>query len=329
MKVRPIYLLVLWAIVTPRSDAADSSAGVPFPGLESDPAETVLPQASDVTVIGDKAVVLLSVRSNAQDPALLINGPQFGWMGESEPYRERHFPELEIQLDGNPVTPDERFEAFAGNINITNLIRTEQMDPWAITRTPPLTSPQVNNARVLKMLRNVDAIESVDDQDGNKFTARWTVRRLVRLPLKTAVQDQRVTLSYTLRPAFSLARIDQLVTASRQADYCVSSKNINAMLHSGPATRLVTVTEYVIPTGIDGHPPAAVTLTTARTAAKSGTPQGSLFTCGLRDTPITVTDNLVRRPVQVDKNGNLHLLRIAVPAKSPAADPADGGPPSQ
>ncbi len=311
-KLTRICLAVLGTILAPPIHADDSSTGVPLPGLESDPADTVFPRACSVSMTDDTVTMALSVKTGTESPALLLNGLVFGWRGASEPYPDRQFPELEISLDDNPVTPDDSFEAYAGKTNITNFIKTAELDPWAITRTPPVTAAHPKYPQVLKGLKNLGAIENSGD---DAYLAKWTARRLLRISLK-AVPDQRISLNYAARPAYSTMKSDQVVTETRENLYCVSAKHLSAVLRSGSVPRPVTVMEYTIPTGIDGKPPATVTLTTS--ASDAGLPRAYLFACSPHGKSVAVSGNLTRQPVQVDSSALLHVLKVTdAAAKSP------------
>lgn len=304
-------LSALWAVVAPPIHAEPSIPAAPLPGLESDPAGTVTPEFCAVSVMAGKATVELTVRADAEAPALLLNGPQFGW-SESEPYPDRHFPELEIRVDGNPITPDDRFEAFMGKTNITNLLRAAQMDPWAIARTPPVTSAHPKNAQVLNALRNVGAIVNA----GDDYMAKWTARRMLRIALK-AVPDQRVELNYTARPGHALLTTDQLVTTSREKTYCVSSKQLRHFLHAGSDSTRLTIGEYTIPTGIDGKAPSSVIFTMLPSAGDGAAPQAAMFLCGPHGKPIAKDGSVTRERAELDDQGMVHVLSVAVSLSPP------------
>jgi hypothetical protein len=276
--------------------------GVPLPGLESDPPDTVVPEACSVSLVADKVTVNWSVRTDTEMPALLLTGYLFGWTGETDPYPDRHFPELEIRVDDAPATPNDRFEVFAGKNNVTNLIRAAQMDPWAITRTPPYTQAHPSNPQVLNILRNAGAIEMVDDN----YLAKWKARRVLRVPLK-AVPNQRVEFRYAARPTRSSLTVEQVVTPARENEYCLSSKQLRGLLHAGSAARMLSVTEYTIPTHIDENSPSNVTLTMS--AGDAAAPRTLIFLCGPHRKSVAKTD-LTRQPALVDEHGILRVLTV-------------------
>jgi hypothetical protein len=319
VKAVVLYWLALWDVfIALPLHAEQSVQEVAMPGLESDPAGTVISESCAVRVTGNDVAVDMTVKTDSRTPALLINGPQFGWTGATEPYSDRHFPELRIRVDGEFVTPDDRFEAFVGRTNITNLLRAAQMDPWAITRTPPVTSAYPKNTQVLNALKNAGAIVDV----GDGYRAEWTARRTLRIALKAA-PDHRVELRYTARAAQKLLTSDQLFTASRERTYCISSQELGHFLHPGSVSALLTVGEYTIPTGIDEKPPSSVTFTMQPSAGNVATPKSYVFLCGPHSKPVARGGTLIREPAQVDDQGMLHVLTVA--ASSPAAGARFGG----
>ncbi|MGO9513671.1 MAG: DUF4424 family protein [Steroidobacteraceae bacterium] len=299
----------LLAAIAGTSRAAGSSTGAPLPGLTSDEGSKVAAESCWVTLSGENVSVELSVYSVSNQPALLIEGPLFGPQGESEAYPDRHFPELEVRIDGAPVTPEDRFEAFMGKSDITSAIRDAGMDPWAIARNPPVT-PVRPDARALKALERMHAVQ----HSGEEYLANWTARRVLRIPFKASA-NQRIELRYRARPAFVELPSHQLLSDGREAAYCVSPTKANAMLHAGSSPRLVhvAVAEYSIATGIDGRPAATVLLTKSANAGSAAASRVFTFACGPHGKPIAVAGNLTRRPVQVDQAGNLRILEVTEP----------------
>lgn len=309
---KTLCLPVLWALTAMPLYAEQPYPAVPLPGLESDPPGTVIPQSCELSVAGDKVSMDLTVKAGTDTPALLINGPLLGWRGPAEPYPDRQFPELEIRIDGDLVAPADRFEAMMGETNITNLLRAAQMDPWAITRSPPVTSAHPKNAQVLTMLRNVGAIVNA----GDDYTAKWTARRVLRIALKAA-PTQGVGLSYKVRPGHAWLTSEQLITTSREKTYCVSSKQLRHSLHTGSDSTLLSVEEYVLPTGIDGKAPTSVTFTLSPSSSGSASLPAALFMCGSHGKPIAKEISVTRERMEVDDQGMVHVLSVAVAAQSP------------
>lgn len=312
LKSARLCLSVLWGLSALPIRAQVPAPDAPLPGLESDPPDTVLPQSCTVNIVADRITVEMSVRTDAEMPALLITGPLFGWTDASDPYPDRHFPELGIRINGTPATPNDRFEAFAGKNNVTNLIRTAQMDPWAVARTPPHTSAHAQNPQALNVLKNAGAIEPA----GDDFVAKWKVRRVLRIPLN-AVPEQSVELHYLARPARSWLNFDQIVTPARELEYCVSSKLLRGLLRPGRGTQSLGVTEYRIATGIDEHSPSTVMLSLSEEEG-AHPPRAAFFLCGPRHKSIAKTHAVTRQPAQSDEHGILHVLSVVESAaKSP------------
>jgi hypothetical protein len=309
-KVAACSLVLGTASVSPLR-AEESRPGVPLPGLESDPAGTVVPRSCTVSVMARNVRVDLSAGTTADTPALLLSGPFFGWNGASDPYPDRHFPELEIRIDAAPVTPEDRFEAFVGKTNVTNLIKWAEMDPWAISRTPPLTSAHPKNAQVLNGLKNVNAIEP----SGDGYLAHWTARRLIRIPLK-AVPVQRVELSYTLRPATSLMTADQLDTTSREKSFCITPDQLKRLARSGSPAATLTVNEFTMATGIDGKPPTSVILNVSQNSGGEVSGPTYLFFCGPHGKPTAKRGSVTRERIEVDDQGIVRVLSVSAAPRS-------------
>jgi hypothetical protein len=297
----------LVAVIAGISRASGSSTGAPLPGLTLDEGSKVAADSCWVTLSGENVSVELSIHADSTQAALLIEGPLFGWQGESEGYPDRHFPELEIRIDGASMMPEDRFEAFMGKSNITSAIRDAGMDPWAIAHTPPVT-PVRPDSRALKALERMHAVQ----RSGEEYLAKWTARRVLRIPLKASV-NQRVELRYLARPASSQLQSNQLLTSEREAAYCVSPAQANARLHTGSSPRLVHIAEYSIATGIDGRPAPTVMLTMSANAGSGTASRVFMFVCGPHGKPIAVAGNLARRPVLVDQAGNLRILEVIEP----------------
>jgi hypothetical protein len=313
-----LQLSLSWAAAATQLSAAETRTAVPLPGLESDPAGTVVPESCTVSVIAGTVKVDLSASTAVEMPALLLSGAFFGWNGPSDPYPDRHFPELEIRVDGVPIKPEDRFEAFVGKTNITNLIKLAEMDPWAVTRTPPVTQAHAKNVQVLNGLKNVGAIE----QSGEGYLVKWSVRRLLRIPLR-AVPVQRLELDYTARPASSLMTAEQLDTTSREKSYCISPKQLRPLMRPEEFSTWLTVNEFSISTGIDGKSPLSVILTMSPNPGGDAKPPASpntgrnarsptyLFFCGPHGKPIARKASVTRERVEVDDQGTVHVLSVA------------------
>jgi hypothetical protein len=297
-------LLTAWCLgMAGALRAEETASSLALPPLVSDPPGSVVLRACAVSILADQVTVDLAVNARSPRPALLLSGPLFGWSGPSDPYPEKQFPELAIELDGAPVELEDRFEAFAGAMNVSNLLKSAGMDPWAITRTPPMTVPQTLHAPLLKALQNIHAIE----KSGDGYLAKWTARRIVRIPLRESA-EQRVALTYMARPAASVMSAAQLATGARARSYCISPKDMKSWSRA-ESTRF-GVREYSISTSIDGQPPTAVTLTVRSAPGTARAPDRWYF-CGPRGQPVARSKGVNAAVAEVDDAGVLHVLRLA------------------
>jgi hypothetical protein len=303
--------LTLALAMAPALEAAESRMGVPLPGLQSDPPDTVAPEDCAVSLVDGRVSVDMSVSTVEEKPALLFEGPLFGWNGPSEPYPDRQFPELHLRVDGDPSKPTETFEVFVGKRNISMLIKMAGMDPWAITRTPPLTAAHPQHVQVLQVLNDLGAV----DPSGNDFLAKWQARRILRISLKS-IPAQHVQFDYTARPAMSIISAATLDSASREHRYCISPGLLRRLIHRGPDLSSLTVSEFTVPTGIDGKPPQSVTVTMSAGPGADAGPRAYWFLCGLHGKPIARRGSVNRERADVDDSGAVHVLRVVEPVNS-------------
>jgi len=287
------------------------NSGVPFPGLESDPPQSVTPRSAAVVLSGDQVTLDLAVSATDNAAALLLNGPRFGWLGAAERYPDRQFPELKIQLNGAAIAPQDRFEATAGGNNITGLLRAADMDPWAITRDPPIATAHAHNPQVLTLLRNAGAIAKAGGaaDDGTLYTAKWVARRLIAIPV-TPAAGATLQLQYDARPGIRGPGGDDRMTNSFARLYCLSGKDLRRLQASwdkGP----VAIKEYDIATGIDDNVPDAVTLSLSAFPADSQTLTRLAFWCGPGGKSMSTRGRADRNRAAADTSGRLHVLTIA------------------
>jgi hypothetical protein len=278
------------------------SPGAPLPGLESDPPGSVTPRSAAVTLRDSHVTLDLAVSVTPEATGLLLNGPHFGWLGAAERYPARHFPELEIRLNGAVVAPQDRFEAMVGRTNITNLIKAADMDPWAVARNPPVTTAHPRNPQILNALRNSGAIADTDAPAGadGAYTAKWVVRRMVVVPLSAAA-DVPLQLDYDARPGVALST-DALATSSLGGRYCLAG-NALRRLQSRPGKNPAALTEYDIATGIDGKAPSTVTFSMRGSSRMA-------FWCGPAGRSMARRGTADRERASADAAGVLHVLTI-------------------
>ena len=305
------FICLLWLIVTLTpiaSGADDSSDGVMFPKLRSGPENTLVVKESNVILKGNNVNVSLLVDSwlPNQDSTLLIDGYLFSWLGEAEPYPDRHFPELKIFVNGELAVFDDRFEAYLGAKNITDAIISANIDPWSITETPPfISNNQQQYTPELEELINLGAVEKLD---GN-YIAKWTAQRFLTLHLNST--NKKIDLSYIARPAFSLLPINKI---NHLSDYCLKKSNLNKFFgHLLETKSYFVIKEYKFPMGIDSTSQKKILISVDLISNKQ---DKLLFiaTCGSDGLPIITSDSIDKRRVKADKQGILNVLTISEPS---------------
>ena len=257
--------LIAVALLAPAAAYADdSSRGVPLPGLRSDPPSSVAASAAALEMRGGVVSLTLHVAVRpSQGAAILLQMPSFGWLGESETYPDRQFPELRIEVDGSPATLSDTFTARAGTANVTAALRKAGVDPYLIIDTPPFVKLKPDDPNALDLQR-LGAIESSEGQ----WLAKWTVQRTVRTALKAGAHT--VKLVYKARPAIALMRGSQLTTPAFASAYCTSGMEI-------AKGRSFVVRTFAIPVSIDSKPLPGVSI------ALDSSPEASVSFCAAKD----------------------------------------------
>ena len=179
-----------------------------LPDMQSSPTGSVRVIAARVVLRADNIAV--SVMTNVSPGGLgriVIHGPRFGWLGDSEPYPERQFPELQASVDGTPVTVISGFSAFVGSTDISATLRDAQLDPFVIAQTPPFVSAVAGHEIAFNKLVELGAIQKSDDGT----LAKWDVARDIGVTLGRDGQHT-LALTYTARPAYALIPFHQLAT---------------------------------------------------------------------------------------------------------------------
>jgi hypothetical protein len=282
---------------------------VPLPALEGDPVGSVHASSWIVGIVGNHVSEVLAVSTEGDIPALLLRSSLFGWSGPASPYPDRHFPELQIRVDGAPARLEEGFEAFAGRRNVTNMLRSLAMDPWAVTRTPPYTTAAAENAPLLRAFVTVGAVE----KSGDGYLAKWQARRVVRIPLAPE-SPHRVELNYEGRPAVALLKSGELDTAARERTYCLSTSELRHLPPAPAGGPWLAVSEFTLPLGIDQVAPQAVTLSWSAAGAER---KGLLFFCGPHGKGLVKRGAFSHESAAVDETGTVHVLRVAESAERP------------
>jgi hypothetical protein len=283
--------------------ANDSSRGVPLPGLQAEPADSLDASAATFDLQDGKINLSITLRrsgATAVNPAVVIRGPRFGWLGEAEPYPDRQFPELKAAFDGEALPPAMDFAVFAGEQDVTAAIRDAGLDPFAITDTPPFVDlPQGRGRTAFDHLLAAHAVQRSDGQ----FLAKWTAQRLFRFD--TAGRTRTVlSLSFRARPGFSLVTLRDLTRAVRLESYCVTAESLSGQLGRSAADRRFVVKTYEIVLGVDGKPPERAM------ARASG--QGTFF-CKPDGTAAFGGPHAASSPARVDSRGVLQVLELSAP----------------
>ncbi len=243
--------------------------------------------------------------------------PRFGWLGESEPYPERQFPELRILKDGAPAKIEDTFAAFIGTSNITGAITQAGLDPFAIAQTPPFVTPKAGAAQAVATLERLGAIE----KSGADYIAKWTVTRKLTVALSAGMST--LTLIYKARPAYGLHRFDRIEQPAYLAPYCLSPQDLVAALGRVPASQMFAVQEYAIPLSIDNKPPLSVSI---EIDAPDKNVSATYAFCGADGKPVIgksgSTSNakgnanaIAKSNARTDPKGTTRILSIETPSK--------------
>jgi hypothetical protein len=281
------------------SKASDSSAGVPLPGLVSVPAHGAAVKESDLELRGDDVSLRLVIQQTGRDATLLIRGPQFGWLGEAEPYPDRNFPELRATLNGADAGTS-TFRAFIADLEISGDLLESGLDPFAIAATPPFVAPPEGEAR--RAFDRLAAERAVELENG-QYWARWTAQKLFTIPLGENISSA-VLLVYRARPGFLLlgwADLERLIPLSA---YCLTPSALQQELKAnGQDLPQFVARTYNISVGVDHKAPAT---TSARVADKN-----AVF-CGADGGPVFGGPNQPRAIPRAN-DGIVRILRIDPP----------------
>ena len=294
--------LSAWLACSLHARAADSSAGVPLPGLVSEPKGSARATAAEVDLSGDAVVLRLKLRASGFASGVSLRGPLFTWLGEAEPYPDRHFPELQAQLNGAALPPSHAFTARAGAHDVTAEVTALDVDPFVIATTPPMLDPAP--AADSPSFQRLLALGGVQVTDGQLW-ARWQARRLwhFKLPPSGTEEPLDLQLSFTARPGLALVPANGLARALPLASYCVSAAQVRSRLAAlGQPTESVVVRTYAIAVGVDGRAPGSL-------AARISDPR-TIF-CGANGQAVFGGPALA--PVRADRSGVLRILRLDKP----------------
>jgi len=275
-----------------------------LPDMQSSPTGSVRVIAARVVLRADNIAV--SVMTNVSPGGLgriVIHGPRFGWLGDSEPYPERQFPELQASVDGTPVTVISGFSAFVGSTDISATLRDAQLDPFVIAQTPPFVSAVAGHEIAFNKLVELGAIQKSDDGT----LAKWDVARDIGVTLGRDGQHT-LALTYTARPAYALIPFHQLATTVPLASYCLSKANLARLLGRSATDLSFVIRQYAVPVGVDDKPVAKVQVS-VMASGKSEPQQTLVAFCGSNGRAMIGRGSDVSA-AQTDSMGRLHILTI-------------------
>jgi len=281
--------------------ADDTSVGVMLPGLRSEPSGSVAVVSSVVALrSGQVELALKTAVARPQGASLIIKMPRFGFLGEPDPYPDRHFPELEVRLNGTQAQFQSSAAVFVGPSDVTGAVRKAGLDPFAIADTPPFVSSGPNEAAAMETLVKLGAVE----KDGENYVAKWQVQRTVTIAIPSG--SVTVALNYKARPAFALKPAAQIANATNAARYCVSSQTIENTTRI--ASRMLVAREYAIAATIDDK--ATKVGVTIGASDKAGTV--AMF-CGVDGKAVAGNAATLQGTGRADSNGVLRVLTLSSP----------------
>lgn len=303
-RFRFVCAVVVVLLVGPflaRAFADDSSAGVMLPRLHVRPANSVTMTSAVVRIDGTQVALALTLTVH-RESSITVWTPRFAWLGESNPYPDRQFPELRIMLNGTPAPVHERFRVFAGAVDISALVRAAGLDPFAIAETPPFVSLPADKSSEARQLARIGAISASPDG----MLAHWSAQRRLAVSLKPGAA-QRLTLRYAARPGYRLAPFDAVQTEAANAA-CLDGASLAALLGApGPGT-LFRSYVYAIAVGLKGHMPSRVEVSFQ--AGVHAHASSIVAFCGSEGKPIVGLHDAAEGQARPDRHGIVHIVEI-------------------
>ena len=203
----------------------------------------------------EEADVSLTPGSSLASPILLrVQGPVFGWLGDSEPYPDRHFPELRFFSNGQPVPYTESFRATVGTVDISALLSDAKVSPWLIADTPPFVATEDMPAETRSKLRQAGAISA----SGGDYLAQWRAQRTLGVAL---VPGQTLDMRYRLRPGYALLSLQELGGATLRQRYCLTGSHLQALQKRFGRQAQFVARYYAMAVGWEGRVPSSARLT--------------------------------------------------------------------
>lgn len=209
---------------------------------------------SAVRMEGSEVTVSLTAQPTLPGPAQwLIQGPLFGWLGDSETYPDRHFPELQVLRAGQPVPVTESVKAVAGGVDVSTLLQQAGINPWLIADTPPFVPTEGISADLLAQLVRAGAVGT----SGTDHLAQWRAQRTLGVALPAG---QTLDIRYRLRPGYALMTQQALAKANLRQRYCLADAPLRALgTRFGRSTQFIAK-RYEIAVGAQDRTPPPVRL---------------------------------------------------------------------
>lgn len=238
--------------------ADDTSEGV-APRMLSAPQDTSqrgLLARSAVRMEGGEVTVSLTAQPTLPAPAqLLVQGPLFGWLGDSESYPDRHFPELRVLNAGQPVLVTESVKAVAGPsaVDVAKLLQQASISPWLIADMPPFVPTEHIAADLLAQLVRAGALGTSDSD----YLAQWRAQRTLGVALPPG---QTLDIRYRLRPGYVLMTQPALSKATVRQRYCLADAPLRALGTQFGRSAQFLAKRYEIAVGAQDRTPPPVRL---------------------------------------------------------------------
>lgn len=263
------------------------------------PANSMTVEQAKVQINGRQVMLSLSLHGNMPEKSsLLLKGELFGWLGESETYPDRHFPELKI-TSNPPIQPNDSFAAYVGNTDISSLLVEASINPWLIADTPPFVPIANIKPELLAKLQSVGALKT----HGADYLAQWRAQRLLKIDPQP---EQTIALAYDLRPAYSLQRKSALTSAALRKRYCFSQQQLDRALTGAKANTEYLAKEITIPLSVDHHPPKLL-----RFSIKPESDVVFVASCSQQGSAVAGAEGLTDVVAKTDRHGNLTIFTIA------------------
>jgi hypothetical protein len=290
-----------------RSEAGE--AGLILPAPHAVPPGAAVAQAASVKLDHGHIEIALTVMVHrANGASVVIDMPRFRWSGESDPFPDRHFPDLTITIDGAPAHAEDSSSAFAGKTDITDILHVAGVDPFVIAEPIPILERWPGSAAALAQLKTLGAVKnSGPDISGQPLLALWSAERHVKMTLSQS-GIAMVTLAYDGRPGDDLLNLDTPNAARRLTPYCLDVPALDRLLDHAKAG--VTIREYAIPATIGDQPAGAVTVELGAPGTNEQ-PQALAAFCGADGKPVIMRgSDAAKAAARPDAQGVVRILSV-------------------